>query len=61
MRTTSSHEYDAWIQGVHDMPEGWLVASGYVLVHDLVWDEWSAMTEEDFNQEYDWVIVEETI
>jgi hypothetical protein len=63
MKTTSNHTHNAWVSGYHELPEGWDIPAGMVLIQDLgpSEDEWSILDEDRFDEEFDWIIVEETV
>jgi hypothetical protein len=58
-------KYDAWIIGVHQFPDEPEAREplkflhgeihGQVLIHDITFDRWSVLPEDEFNRLYEWV------
>jgi hypothetical protein len=49
--------FDAWIVGQHDLPPNVprRVAGSAVVVHNLETDDWSGMSLDQFEREFEWL------
>jgi hypothetical protein len=52
-----ARELDAWIVGLHDLPPNVpsRVVGSAVIVHDPDTDEWTGMSLDQFEREFEWL------